>query len=287
MRLIGDNARFGAERVDLSKSRRVMPLSEGPGEFPLGTAGLVPVLTARKDVSDRVAYAFAFDASDPALPGRVDAAYEAAVRALERGGGAPEDPHPGEGATVPLEAVGADSAALRPTPAAAGLAAADPDDPAAPEGLSARLLDLVGAVALVNRLLDDAYDLTGFPFGVVNGVQAQVTVSGSGFCRVEPVPPDGKPGSTLAPYRLCVETSEKPGSADSLQAQVIYDVDGMPRRAVIVAHDSERHACRVTARRGRTAALEVREVEETFGSGRRPRVLFGEGFGRRDARRRR
>jgi hypothetical protein len=68
---------------------------------------------------------------------------------------------------------------------------------------------------------------------------------------------------------------------------VIYDVDGMPRRAVIVAHDSERHACRVTARRGRTAVLEVREVEETFGSGRRPRTLFGEGFGRHDARRRR
>ena len=64
MELYGSNAKFGAERVDLTEQRYVIgPSGEGK-PFPLGTADLLQVLTQRKDGSWRTTYAFPLSEED-------------------------------------------------------------------------------------------------------------------------------------------------------------------------------------------------------------------------------
>ena len=64
MELYGSNARFGAERVDLTEQRYVIAPSGEGKPFPLGTADLLQVLTQRKDGSWRTTYAFPLSEED-------------------------------------------------------------------------------------------------------------------------------------------------------------------------------------------------------------------------------
>lgn len=59
MEYIGDNARFGVERVVLSEERCVEPLVERGETFPFGVRGMLPVSTVRRKKGGRkVVYAF-------------------------------------------------------------------------------------------------------------------------------------------------------------------------------------------------------------------------------------
>lgn len=304
MRFIGDNAEFGSEEIFLSKSRRVLPVDAQGEPLPFGTAGMFQVLTKRKDVSNRVAYAFAFDASKAGLAEAVDAAYEEAFRRISSGvfeplgkgladaaalsavtaSGNAEETVADVGDDAPEASV--DDEARENTAACEdGASPCDSDlhdaagsDPACL--LSQPLAALLDAAAAVNLTLDMAYDLTGYPFGVLDAMQMQVTESGSGFCHAEPLPFDSLAGTEKAPFRLHIETSEKTGSPDSLQAKVICHSDGSVYRVELVSHESKVRACRVVASRHFGRDLCVREVTETFGGGRPPRVLYSENFPR-------
>ncbi len=84
MELHGGNGAFGGERVELSEKRWVLPLETEAPVFPLGVGGLLPVVTVRKDGSEKTVHAFPCDDGDvdemadalalhPALAALVDA----------------------------------------------------------------------------------------------------------------------------------------------------------------------------------------------------------------------
>lgn len=66
MEFVGDNARFGAERVELSAERCVGLTVQGDGVFPFGVNGMLPVETARKKKGGcKTVYAFPFAEGEP------------------------------------------------------------------------------------------------------------------------------------------------------------------------------------------------------------------------------
>ena len=64
----GDNARFGAEKVELSAERFVGLLEDEGEDFPFGVRGLLPVVTVRKKKGGyKTVYAFPFtEGTEPA-----------------------------------------------------------------------------------------------------------------------------------------------------------------------------------------------------------------------------
>lgn len=61
MLFLGDNTRFGAERIELSAERLVDPAITDDGPFPFGVNGLVPVITERRKKGGcKMVYAFPF-----------------------------------------------------------------------------------------------------------------------------------------------------------------------------------------------------------------------------------
>ena len=66
MLFLGDNARFGTKRVELSSERLVDPVVRDDKPFPFGVDGLVPVVTERRKKGGcKVVYAFAFGEGEP------------------------------------------------------------------------------------------------------------------------------------------------------------------------------------------------------------------------------
>lgn len=301
MILMGDNSAFGGQEVALSKSRRVLPTVADASLPPLGTRGLLPVLTRRKDVSDRAAYAFAVDAGAPGLDEAVQRAYEETLEHAKHGqlgwlsfcaGASMSQEVPSvEGGPVgdgALEAGDLPGAADPDGVTGAFGAPRETEEPGAGTSgevaghvsLDVGLLALLDAAALVNVVLDEAYEQTGYPFGVLDALQVQVTDSGSGFCRMEPLAASSLAGADLGPLALCLETYEKVGSPDSLSAQVLFFPGGAPRKVVLTSQETSSHACRVVARREPWGTVRVSEVVETFGKKVPPRVLLGEDHAR-------
>lgn len=59
MQFLGDNARFGAEPVELTDERTVEVAVEGSDTFPFGVRGMLPVVTARRKKGGfKTVYAF-------------------------------------------------------------------------------------------------------------------------------------------------------------------------------------------------------------------------------------
>ena len=59
MQFLGDNARFGAETVELTGERSVGAAVEESDAFPFGVRGLLPVVTARRKKGGfKTVYAF-------------------------------------------------------------------------------------------------------------------------------------------------------------------------------------------------------------------------------------
>ena len=66
MLFLGDNARFGTKRVELSSERLVDPVVRDDKPFPFGVDGLVPVVTERRKKGGcKVVYAFPFGEGEP------------------------------------------------------------------------------------------------------------------------------------------------------------------------------------------------------------------------------
>lgn len=66
MKFIGDNTRFGTERVDITEERHADPIVNDSEAFPFGVDGLVPVSTARKKKGGvKTVYAFPFGEGEP------------------------------------------------------------------------------------------------------------------------------------------------------------------------------------------------------------------------------
>ena len=151
MRLFGSNATFGDERVDLCETRWVMPVEEDGLEFPQGTRGLLPVLTARRKGGEKEVFAFPLGegAAASGLLERLEAAVGLVNTMLAQAGelarrrfgqvdgieiGVPDS---GWGFTrvelVPLDAHG------KPSDAPMRLTIETCDEPGAPESLTAQI----------------------------------------------------------------------------------------------------------------------------------------------------
>lgn len=66
MIFLGDNTRFGAERVIVSPERLVDPTDPSEEPFPYGAEGLVPVITERRKKGGcKIVYAFPFGEGEP------------------------------------------------------------------------------------------------------------------------------------------------------------------------------------------------------------------------------
>lgn len=153
------------------------------------------------------------------------------------------------------------------------------------DGVSGPLGGLVGAVALVNRMLMQARELSGHPFGYLDLVRAGVPETGWGFSRVEVVDRDAHGMPNLLPTRLFLETSLDPGSPDSLEAVVDYDREGEPGRLSLTERDLENRLTRVVVSMNeRTGKLSVQKVEQGSGRGPDSRLLYKRGWQPRDDR---
>ena len=86
MIFLGDNARFGTDRVEVSAERLVDPIV-GPEEEPLpfGTCGLVPVITERRKKGGcKIVYAFPFAEGEPPSNNPLATELEQAVEFINR-----------------------------------------------------------------------------------------------------------------------------------------------------------------------------------------------------------
>lgn len=156
----------------------------------------------------------------------------------------------------------------------------DDEKPAGPVG------GLVSAVALVNRMLMQARELSGHPFGYLDLVRAGVPDVGWGFSRVEVVKQDAHGMPNPLPTRLFLETSLEPGSPDSLEALVDYDEQGKPGHLLLSEHDFDGRLTRVVVSvNERSGKLSVQKVEQGAGRGPNSRLLYKRGWQPRDDRR--
>lgn len=205
----GTNAAFGAGKVELGDRRWTLATQTEGEDFPRGTKGLIPVVTLRKDGTEKTSYAFPV----------------------------------GEGCE--------------------------------PDG-AAQALD--EAVALLNRLLDQACELARHGFGYVDGIAVQVPERGWAFTRVEMVPRDAHGQESATPLHLIVETGE-PGSPDSLEATLEYDRRGEVRRVAMTEHGESGYTCRVVCTvNSHTGRLSVHKVEESDDRGARGHLLYKRGW---------
>lgn len=310
MELLGSNAAYGHERVDVSGRRYVLPVDEHDRPFPLGVGGLLPVVTVRKNGVERVIFAFPAGVTPDEAPTQpstdatetpVDPAKLPSDPA-ESSAGATEPSASEEDPAAPVEdadmlAVGAeaDGDAVDQdddAPDADGEGAADVEDPAAnaelpatpvaedadapadPWGRSPELDELYDAVCLVNDLLDHAGRLSKHEFGYVDGIQMEVPRSGNGFTHVELIPYDEYGDRNPFPVRLCIETSTAPGSPDSLSVMLDYDEGGYPSRAIMTEYARGGSSCRVIASYNeKRDGLVIRKVEASTEKGRRGRLM--------------
>ena len=239
MLLLGDNTRFGHERVELTEERFVEPIATEGDPFPLGVAGLIPVVTSRRKKGGfKTVYAFPLPEGE-LVPGG-------------GGEGAAENNGDSDTAGEPPAAAGPDAAeAGAAGPDAAEADAADPDDavegdravegdPAAEGDLAAEgdpasrlAFELGEAIDFVNLLLSEARELSGYPFGQIGAIWAEISNKGYAFSRVELAPLDdlGNPGIT--PIHLRIETSDRASAPDSVSAVIEYDRLGYPLHVLI------------------------------------------------------
>lgn len=309
MELLGSNAAYGHERVDVSGRRYVLPVDEHDRPFPLGVGGLLPVVTVRKNGVERVIFAF------PAGVAPDEATAEPPADATEPSASEEDPAAPVEDADMLAVGAEADGDAVDQdddAPDADGEGAADVEDPAAnaelpatpvaedadapadPWGRSPELDELYDAVCLVNDLLDHAGRLSKHEFGYVDGIQMEVPRSGNGFTHVELIPYDEYGDRNPFPVRLCIETSTAPGSPDSLSVMLDYDEGGYPSRAIMTEYARGGSSCRVIASYNeKRDGLVIRKVEASTEKGRRGRLMGtplyergsrGEGAGREDRR---
>lgn len=296
MDLYGDNRAFGAEQVELSRWRRVEPASGEGAPFPRGTADLLRVVTSRKDGNEKVAYAFRLgpddagvaeasggadegslvnDASteeEPAAhaPSEEPAEEEAVICADEPAGSAcVQQAVPGD-APAPAELTGEDVDA----PADASEAASAPAPAPASDGTRPGLAALTEAVALINRMLEQAGELAHHEFGFVGGVQIGIPEHGSGYTYATIVPLDAHGQPSASPMHLHVETCGDPGSPDSLSSLIEYDAEGTPLRVAMTEY-GEDYYCRINVTiNEKTGRLSVQKVEEFLGVEHRPHLLY-------------
>ncbi|MEE8715756.1 MAG: hypothetical protein SOI26_00220 [Coriobacteriales bacterium] len=294
MRLLGDNSALGHGPVQISETRSALPVDDGHPPFPRGVGGLVPVVTQRRKKPEKTSYAFALDPSVPGIGEALEATYlgmpmmDQVVRrtadadAGDAGGG--ETPAGSMGAADDARGDGADAGDARPDDAqdGAGETGDAPSEPARREAREAgrtvppaELAALARMIALVNRLLMQARELSGHRFGFIDAARVGVPAQGWGFTRVESVEFDAHGNPSSAPTRLYIETAEEPGGIDSIEAVVDIDLQGDPQRVQLseVAHD--RRSCRVVATvNEKSGKLSVYKVEEGSGRGPDSRLLY-------------
>ena len=255
MELHGGNGMFGTGMVELSDRRWVMPLEKVEPAFPRGVGGLLPVVTVRKDGSERTVYAF------PCEDGPIERPNVAA-----------------EGAALASD----EAADVVGEPAVAGDAAAEPaelapaSDPA-PE-LPPVLAALLDAVEFVNKMLVQAATLSGYPFGRLGGIQTGIAAAGWGFTRVDIVPLDAHGQKSPLPLHLNIETVDEPGCPDSFSAVVEYDAEGKPAHLTMTEYADDGFMVRVDANTNeKTGKFSVRKVERISMATRNKSLLYKRG----------
>ncbi len=246
MKLLGTNERYEDERTRVADDRCAGPVEKVGEPFPRGVAGLIPVATDRAHDGERVVYAFPVREGDQRA---LDAAAALAARAAQAACGTAD----GQGPAAPT--TGGDEPEVRPVIAA-----------------------LADAVALVNRMLDQAAELSKHPFGIVDGVRTAVREEGYGFANVSVAPRDAHGDENPLPTQLRVETSARPGSPDTLSALVEYDVQGTPGRVTLTEFGPDAYVCRAVASvNEKSGKLSLYKVEERTGDGR-THLLYKRGW---------
>lgn len=248
MLLFGDNTKYGVERVELSAERYVDPVVAEGDPFPLGVAGLVPVVTSRRKKGGfKTVYALPFGEGElvfdrrgaegePDVPAGVeadalpeDAANQDAVEPCD------DDAAAGDGAPAPRDESETPGNGDLPVDPADPVNPADPAGPADPADQLA--FELSEVIDFVNLLLCEAADLSGYPFGKIGSIWIGIPGKGYAFTRVEEAASDdlGNPG--VAPIHLRIETSDRACDPGSVSAIVEYDRLGYPLHVMITEFD--------------------------------------------------
>ncbi len=104
--------------------------------------------------------------------------------------------------------------------------------------------ELCDATDFVNRLLQEASELSGHEFGSVGALWLGIAKRGYNFTRVEAACADE---THSAPFKLRLETSDLPKEPDTLSAVLEYDRDGYVRNVLMVEYGEDGTSCRAMA----------------------------------------
>ena len=264
MILFGDNTSYGTDRVDLTDRRYILPFVEDDRPFPLGVGGLLPVATQRKDGSWKTVYAFPVGEEEEDYEEESEEEITEVEAAAEVEAEAEADVESEPEVEVDAEA----------EPESATEAEGDSDDSDQP----ASLVSLTESVSFVNRLLAQAAEVSGYPFGMIGGIEVGVPERGWAFTRVEVVPLDAHGKPSVSPLHLLIETTDEPGCPDSLGAIVEYDKSGNPVHAVMTEFGDPGYSLKITVSvNEKTGKLSVQKVEEIDKLAREERLMYKRG----------
>ncbi len=249
MEFHGSNAALGAETVELTERRSADPLVQVDEEqplFPGGLGGLVPIRTLKANGVESVTYAFPFG--------------EGVVADEEPSEG--DEENAGEDGAAPADEYGDDVPRVEATPE------------------TQPVLDaLLDAVDLVNGLLGQASELSGYTFGQVCAIQVGVTQLGVGFTRVEPFPADKDKAQSEVALTLHIETTDQmPGTTESFSAVVDYDDEGQVVRVAMLEYTGDGYVFRAAANIDeKTGELSIHKVERIDRTVHTERLLYKRG----------
>lgn len=223
MQLIGDNSAYGAQRVELSEDRAVLPAVAEGDSLPYDVCGLIPVVTKRKagksgkPANDKLVYALPCNGSADPNDAIANAPSKDAACAID----------------VLTQAV----------------------------DLFNDLLDKAACRAQHDFGYIDQVQVgikpEGWGFSRVESLKDVVYDRPKG--KIKP----GTHPAPIPLMRLRVETVEHPGQEFSLSASVEYDKDGYPVVVNMVEYGEDGWICRVNADTDNPSSrLELKKVEE-------------------------
>ncbi len=138
---------------------------------------------------------------------------------------------------------------------------------------------LLGAIELINGLLVQASELSGYTFGQVGAIQVGATEVGVGFTRVEPFPAAQDKVQADVALTLHVETTDQmPGTPGSFSAVVDYDAAGEPVRIAMLEYTDDDFVFRAAANIDeKTGELSIHKVERIDRTVHAERLMYKRG----------
>ena len=143
--------------------------------------------------------------------------------------------------------------------------------------------ELSQAIDFANVLIDEASDLSGYPFAPIDTVLIGIPAEGYGFTRVEQMPLDENGNEPATPIHLQICASSDFGDAKTIEIVMEYDASGHLQNTLITENCFDGGTRHISAAPDwDTGEILVQRVLEIPRPGAKPRELYFRRHPRRD-----